>query len=75
MAALITEVSVTESGVATLYSDKVPTGLNAGQFLHKLATELVKPREGNGRLDVPGSSPPEQINRQNVTSVAVTLAW
>jgi hypothetical protein len=77
MAALISEVSITEDGQATTYAGKLPTGFERQQFLQKIIEGMIVPRgdSGNGRFTVPGVTPVEIIDRKKVTSMTVTMAW
>ena len=67
---MITEVSITEGGVTTLYAQHCPSGENTQQFLVRLVEDVVLAPSNMRKFYAAGTT--IEIDRRNVTSVTVT---
>jgi len=67
---MITEVTITEGGVPTLYAQHCPTGLDLTQFLGKIVEGVALAPHSQRVFIVPNTA--LEIDRVNVTLVVIT---
>ena len=71
---VITEISITLTGGAVLMAALCPSSLTLGDFLAKIAQQLIAPKAGNKYIYLPGRSG-EKYDRTGITSFTVTNSW
>jgi len=75
MKPIITEISITWTGGTNLLSSMCPSSLSVGDFLTKIAEQLIAHRDGTTKiLHLPGL-PNKTFDRSGITSFTITTSW
>jgi hypothetical protein len=67
---MITEVEVTEGGVASMYSPYVPANTETSPWLENVLKLLLFAPHNQRRVTLPGTH--YEVDRANVTSITIT---
>ncbi len=74
MRAIITEISVTWSGGTNLLAELCPSSLSVGDFLTKIAEQLIAPRQGTTKkMTLPGTT--IVYDRSGITAFTISTTW